>query len=255
MFKRSFALVVLIGALAGFVSAQERADGDKPNKVDKAQPKAPSLDEIATIVRPMLATLDLTDEQKQKANAAMTDDAWTATLKTFGKRRGGEIRQSTHKTVPEVMPTIMMPKMMKYNMQKIMKERMAKKAGPPTPEEIAAIRAANQERMRVKIAPAIMANVGELTAKRVEELLLDKQVLVRVLADNVAAAALAEEQTEKLDKVLTDAGYPAELTHGPDRVLEERVHKMLETLAEEAIAEMKEADGNAGKGKKEKPNK
>lgn len=255
MFQRSFALVVLISTLAGIVLAQERADGDKPNKADKAQPKAPSLDELATIIQPMLATLGLTDEQKQKANAVMTDDAWTATLKAFGKKRGGEIRQSTHKSVPEVMPTIMMPRMMKYNMQKTMKERMAKKAGPPTPEEIAAIRSANQKRMRAKLAPAIMANMEELTAERVDELLLDKKVLVRVLADNVAAAALNEEQSENFDKALTDAGYPAELTHGSDRILEKRIHKMLETLADEAIAEMKEADRNAGKDKKEKPNK
>jgi len=132
---------------------------------------------------------------------------------------------------------------------------MAKKAGPPTPEEIAAIRTANQKRMRAKLAPAIMDNVQKLTAKRVEELLLDRKVLARVLADNVSAAALTKEQTEEFDKTLTDAGYPAELIHGPDRVLEKRIHKMLETLADEALAELKEADRGAEKEKKETPNK
>ena len=254
MFKRSLALVVLIGALAGIVLAQEKADGDKPDKTNEARSKAPSLDELRTIIQPMLEPLDLTAEQKRKADGVMNDDAWKNTLEAFDTRRGREIHRSSHKTVPEVMPTIMMPRMMKYNMQKTMKERMAKKAGPPTPEEIAAIRTANQKRMRANLAPSIMGNVEELTAKRVEELLLDKKVLVRVLAETVSAAALTDEQTEKFDKTLTDAGYPAELIHGRDPILEKRVHEMLETLADEVIAELKEADRTAEKEKKEEPN-
>ena len=92
--------------------------------------------------------------------------------------------------------------------------------------------------MRARLAPSIMGNVGELTAKRVDELLLDKKVLVRVLAETVSAAALTDEQTEKFNKTLADAGYPAKLIHGPDPILEKRVHEMLETLADEVIAEM-----------------
>lgn len=242
MFKKSLTLVVLIGALAAIALAQEKVDREKTNKTNEVQSKAPSLDELRTIIQPMLGPLDLTAEQKRKADGVMNDDAWKATVEAFDTRRGGEIRRSTHKTVPEVMPTIMMPRMMKYNMQKTMKERMAKKAGPPTPEEIAAIRTANQKRMRAKLAPSIMGNAEELTAKRVEELLLDKKVLVRVLSETVAAAALTDEQTKKFDKTLTDAGYPAELIHGRDPILEKRVHKMLEALADEVIAELKKAD-------------
>jgi hypothetical protein len=132
---------------------------------------------------------------------------------------------------------------------------MARRAGPPTPKEIAAIRTATQKRMRAKIAPSIMGNVEELTADRVKELLLDKKVLVRVLVENVSEATLTEEQTEMFDKTLTDAGYPAELIHGPDPILEKRVHKMLETLADEAIAELKKADSAGEKEKKREPSK
>jgi hypothetical protein len=106
--------------------------------------------------------------------------------------------------------------------------------------------------MRDRLAPSIMGNVRELAAERVKELLLDKKVLVRVLAENVSEATFTEEQTEKFDKALTDAGYPAELIHGPDPILEKRIHKMLEALADEVIAELTEADRAAKKGKEEK---
>jgi len=100
-----------------------------------------------------------------------------------------------------------------------------------------------------------MDNVRELAAERVKELLLDKKVLVRVLADNVSKSALTEEQTKEFDKALTDAGYPAGLIRGPDPVLEKRIHKIRETLADEVLAELKEADGAGKEGEKGKPNK
>jgi hypothetical protein len=255
MFKRSLAILTWIGILAGIALGEKKPKGDEPDKAGKAESRAPALDELKSIVQPMFEALDPTAEQTRTAQGVMTDDAWKAALKTFEKNRGGEILRSTHKTVPELMPTILMPKMMAYNMQKAMKERMAKKAGPPTPDEIAEIRKATQERMRAKLGPSIMDHVRELAAERVKECLLDKKVLVRVLAENVSEAALTEKQTEKLDKALTDAGYSAELIHGPDPILEKRVHKMLETLADEVLAGLKEADGAAKKGKKEEPNK
>ena len=253
MLKRRLAIFVLIGILAGNAQAEEKPKGDKPDTAGKAESKAPALDELKSIIQPMFEALGPTAEQKRTAQQVMTDDAWKAALKVFERQRGGEILRSTHKTVPALMPTIMMPKMMAYNMQKTMKERMAKKAGPPTPEDIAAIRKATQERMRGKLGPAIMGNVRELGAERVKELLLDKKVLARVLAENVSKATLTEEQTEKFDKALTDAGYPAELISGPDPILEKRVHKMLETLADEVLADLKETDGAAKTEKKEKP--
>jgi hypothetical protein len=255
MFRRSLAIVALIGALAGIALAQEKVNGDKPDKTNETQPKAPSLDELRTIIQPMLETLDLSAEQKRKADGVMTDDTWKATLKAFDMKRGEEIKLSAHKTVPEIMPTIMMPRMMAYNMQKTMKERMARKAGPPKPEEIAAIRTATQKRMRAKLAPSIMGNVQELAAKRAEELLLDKKVLLRVLAEKVSEAALTDEQTKRFDKTLTDAGYPAELIHGPDPILKKRVREMLVTLADEVVPELKAADRAAEKEKEEQPNK
>jgi len=131
MLKRRLAIFVLIGILAGIAQAEKKPKGDGPDKAGKAESKAPTLDELKSIMQPMFEALDPTAEQKLAAQGVMTDDAWIAALKTFEKSRGGEILRSTHETVPEVMPTILMPKMMAYNMQKSMKERMAKKLVRP----------------------------------------------------------------------------------------------------------------------------
>ena len=127
-------------------------------------------------------------------------------------------------------------------MEKNMKQRMARQAGPPTPKEIEAIRSSTQKRMRAKLAPAIMGGLGELTEKRMQELLVDKKTLVRALAEEISAAVLTDRQKPEFDKALTDAGYARELVHGPDAVLGKRVVKMLETLADEVVAELKKAD-------------
>ncbi len=247
MFKRCLIVAAMIGAVAGIMLADEKAKDDKPDKATSKAPKAPSLDELKTIIQPMLKTLDLTTEQKEKANGVMTKDAWKTTSKAFDRKRGKEMFGLAHKEVPKIMPTIMMPRMMAYNMQKTMKERMARKAGPPTPKEIEAIRAATQKRMRAKLAPSIMGNVEELAAKRMEEVRLEKKVLVRALAEKISEEALTDKQTVKFDKVLAEAGYPKELIHGADPILMKRVKKMLETLADEVVAELKKADSSGKK--------
>jgi len=242
MLKRSFIVAATIGVLTGIMLAGEKAKDDKPDKAASQAPKAPSLKELKAVVQPLLETLALTAEQKDKANGVMSQDGWEAALSAFDKERGAELFSLTHQEVPKIMPTIMMPKMMAYNMQKMMKERMARKAGPPTPKEIEAIRAATRERVRAMVAPAIMGNVDELTAKRMEEVRRGKNILVRVLAEKVSEAALTDKQTKKFDQVLCKAGYPKELVHGPDPVLMKRVNKMLEAVADEVIAELKKAD-------------
>ncbi len=247
MLTRCLAAAAMIGALAGIMPAGEKITDGRQGKPDEAAtkvPKTPSLEELKTIVEPMLETLDLTAEQKEKADAVMSQDGWEAGLNAFSKSRGGELRRLVHKEVPEIMATVMMPRMMDYSMQKMMKERMARKAGPPTPKEIEAIRTATRERMRDKLAPALMGNVEELTAKRMEEVRLDKRILVRALAEEVSEAAFTDKQAAALEKMLSKAGYPKELVHGPDPVLMQRVDKMLERVADEVIAGLKKADGS-----------
>jgi uncharacterized protein YihD (DUF1040 family) len=250
MIHRCLIVAAMTGALAGIMLAGEKAKDAKPNKPDKAAskaPKAPSLEELRTIVQPMLETLDLAAQQKDRANEVMSKEGWEAALKVFDKKRGGEILSLAHKKVPEIMPAIMMPRMMAYNMEKMMDERMARKAGPPTPKEIEAIRTATRKRMSARLAPAIMGRVEELAARRMEEVRLDKKILVRALAEGISEAALTDKQAAKLDKMLSEAGYPKELIHGPDPVLMKRVNKMLETVADEVIAELKKADSSGKK--------
>ncbi len=241
MFKKCLNTAALISILAGMVLAADKPKDDNPAK-PKPKPTAPSLDELKAIVQPMLDNLDLSAEQQAVASGVMSKDAWKTTLEALDLKRGGEIYHSMHKKIPEIMPTIMMPKMMAYNMRRIMKERMARKAGPPTPKEIKAIRSATQKRMRAKLAPVMMSNFEELTARRMEELLVDKKVLVRVLAEEVSNETLTDKQKSKFDKALAEAGYPQELIHGPDPVFTKQVTKMLETVADEAVAELKKAD-------------
>jgi hypothetical protein len=239
MFKKCLVFVALIGVTAGVVFA---AEDQKDKKADKPKPQAPSLDELKAIIQPMIANLDLTAEQQAQAKRVMRPEAWSKALAAFEGKRGGELRQSMHKLIPETMPTIMMPRMMKYNMQKTMKERMAKKAGPPTPEEIEAIRAATRTRMRAKLAPTIMGHFEQLTAERIKELRIDKRVLVRVLAEQISDTALTDDQKSEFEKVLANAGYPKQLVEGADPILADRVKEMLEKVADDAIADLKKAD-------------
>jgi|GEM_PF-2141467 len=236
MLKRSLSIVLLLGLFAGFALAEGKVEGDKQ------EPKVPSLNELSEIIRPMIAPLDLSDTQQRKVDGIMTDVAWNATLDAYESRHGSEIYIAAQKQVPEIMPTIMMPRMMAYNMQKTMKERMARRAGPPTPEEIKAIRSAMQQRMRAKLAPNIMTNVRKLADSRIEELMIDQKVLVRVLAEAIAASALSTKQKEDFNGILTKAGYPEELVHGPDPILMQRVRQMLEELADKVVADLKKED-------------
>jgi hypothetical protein len=247
MSKSCFTIVALMTISAATILAAEKPKQDKAGKPKvqakiEQKPKAPSLVDLKKVVLPLLAKLVLTTEQQRKANALMQDDTWKDYVATFERKRNREIFAAAHKKIPEAMPTIMMPKMMAYNMEKNMKVRMAKQTGPPTPKEIEAIRSGIQKRMRVKFAPAIMGGLTDLTEKRMQELLLDKKVLVRTLADQVSEALLTDRQKREFDKTLTDAGYPKELTHGPDMVLGKRVVKMLEALADEVVAKLKKAD-------------
>ena len=216
MLKKFLFIVLLVCVFAGYARAENKAE------VEKQVSKAPSLNELVEIIQPMLSSLDLSADQNRKIDGIMTDVAWRATLGEFESRRSGEVFIASQKQVPDLMPTIMMPRMMAYNMQKTMKERMARRAGPPTPEEIKAIRTAAQNRMRARIAPHVMVNVRKLASERSEELMIDKKVHVRVLADEISKSVLSDKQKEDFNEILAKAGYPEELVQGPDPVLKKR---------------------------------
>lgn len=245
MITRCLVVALLSGILVASGIAGEAAK--------KEEPKPPALAELKAAVAPLLDGLALTADQKAKAEGATSDAAWKTAVEGFDTRRGKEIFRAAHAKMRELMPMVMMPKMMAHTMRKTMKERMAEKAGPPTAHEIAAIRDRSQKLMRKQMAPRIMGGLETLAAARMKELLVDKKVLVRALGDHVATAVLTDEQKPKLDKALADAGYPSTLTHGPDAVLIERMKQMIEKLSDEALAELDKEDAakkkEAGKGK------
>ncbi len=208
----------------------------------KKSRQKPSLAELKAVIQPMVASLELPAKQKSMADGVMSEDAWATILEGFKKKRGGEIFTAAHGKMREIVPTLMMPKMMKHNMGKIMQQRMNKKAGPPSQKDITAIREKSQKVMRGKLAPELMNSTDglqELTGQRMEELLADKKVLVRVLGDKVSEVALLGDQKTKLGKAMADAGYPESLTHGSDPVLDKRMKTMLEAVIDKTIAELK----------------
>ena len=131
-----------------------------------------------------------------------------------------------------------------------MKERMSKKLGPPSPEEINAIRAENKKLVRTKMAPLLMGNLEDLAQKRMAEILTDKKVLVRVLGDKISADVLVPEQAKQLDKRLTDAGYPPALVSGGDAVLDSRMEQMVHNTVNTVLGTPKEKKSIPEKYKK-----
>ena len=232
--------VLAAGLLIGTASAVEAApekSGDSPD--------APSLEALKAVIQPMLDKLGLDEKQKGRARGVMSADSWETISGGFETKRKGEIFTAAHSLMPKLIPTIVQPKMMAYNMQKTMAKRMAGKIGPPSQKEIEQTRDKTRKIMRGKIAPTLMGNLEELAAARVEELMADKKVLVRVLGDKVSEIVLTDEKRPAFEKALTDAGYTQDLVKGADPVLDERAKKMAVKVAEEKIAELQKEDGAA----------
>ena len=209
-----------------------------PAFVEGAGQTAPSLDELKAAIQPLLEGFALTTQQQNKANAAMSKEVWTATLEGFKIRRRGEIFKTTHDKMNALVPTVMMPRMTGHGMKKMMADRKGRMAGPPTAKELEAVRKDTKELMRSKLRPQLMGNLEELADERMKEVLADKKALVRVLGEKVSQVALEGGQKAKFDKALTDAGYPGNLIHGPDAVLEERMRTMMKEVTDKELTAM-----------------
>ena len=204
--------------------------------------QSPSLEELTAVIQPILDKLDLTAEQQGRAKGVMSDDTWALISDGFRTKRRGEIFREAHRLMPQYMRMLIQPKMMQYNMAKNMAHRMKNQLGPPSAEELKAIRDKNRQTMRGKIAPTLMANLNKLADERIAELMADKKVLVRALGEKVSEIVLTEEQQAAFDKALSAAGYPSELIHGADAILIERGKKMAAQVAAEKIEEFKKED-------------
>lgn len=74
-----------------------------------------------------------------------------------------------------------------------------------------------------------MPRLDKLKDERIAELHKDEQVMTRVIADRVIKVnALGKDGTKKFIAALDKAGYPAALTSGEDKVLNDRTKKMLD---------------------------
>jgi len=234
MFRRHLTATLTVCLLASAPAFFE--EGNEAGAQEAAP--APSLNELKAVVQPLLEGLGLTAEQQNKANGVMSEEAWKTIVEGFEVKRGGEIFTAAHEKMNALVPTIVMPRMMAHSMKKAMGDRMAKKTGPPTAKELEAVRKDTKKLMRGKLAPQLMGNLEELSEQRMQEVLADKKALVRVLGEKLSEVVLTEGQKPKLEKALTDAGYPKDLIHGPDDILEGRMKKMVPEVTEKELASL-----------------
>jgi len=238
--------LLIAGVFAFLAAGAPPAAGQDGGADGTAPAKALTLDELKAVIQPMLDELNLTEQQQGKANGVMSADSWSVISDGFTKKRKGEIFTATHSLMPELIQSIVRPKMMAYNMTTTMEKRMAAKAGPPSKDEIKAIQDRTRATMKSKIRPTLMDNLRRLAEERVNELTADKKVMVRVLAEKVSDIVLTDEQQPKFEKALTDAGYTRDLIRGRDPVLDERGKALANEVATQAIEEFKkEAEGKA----------
>jgi len=228
MFSKCLTVSALVWSVCIVSVSAEEADAG-------AQP-APSLEELKHVVEPIFEASNPTEDQQNRAKGLMSGATWSTIVEGFEVKRGGEIFTSTHQKMQELVPTIMMPKMMAYKMKKAMAGREGRRAGPPTAKEIEEIRKNSKKLMRGKLSPELMGNLEELSEQRMKEILADKKVLVRVLGEKLSDVVLSEAQKPGFEKALSAAGYTRDLTHGPDEPLIKRMKTMLEKVTEEQFA-------------------
>ena len=186
---------------------------------------------VAENIESMITRLGATRVQKAKVKSLTSESQWKAAVSAFKTSRGEEIHTHAHKIVPKTIPGMMQKFMPGYMRSKIMPSRRKGRRGPPSRAEIAQI----QKDARTKIEPqmrrTVMPRLEKLKVERLAELHKDEKVMTRVMADRVIKVnVLGKDGTKKFVAALDKAGYPATLTHGEDKVLNDRTRNMLKSL-------------------------
>ena len=112
-----------------------------------------------------------------------------------------------------------------------MASRKKGRRGPPSRAEIAKIQKDARTKIQPQMRKTIMPMLDKLKQERVSELHKDEKIMTRVLADRIIKVnLLGQDGTQQFATALDKAGYPATLTTGEDKVLNDRTKKMLRTL-------------------------
>ncbi len=182
-------------------------------------------------IESIVGKLGVSRIQKAKAKSLVSESQWKLAVAAFRTSRGEEIHTHAHKIVPKTIPGLMQKFMPGYMRSRIMASRRKGRRGPPSRVEIARI----QKDARTKIEPqmrrTVMPRLDKLKDERIAELHKDEKVMTRVIADRIIKVnILGKEGTKKFVAALDKSGYPATLTSGADKVLNDRTKKMLESL-------------------------
>lgn len=180
--------------------------------------------------------LDVSSSQKSKVRALTTESQWKLAVSAFESSRGEEIHEHAHKIVPKTIPGLMQKFMPGYMRSKIMASRRKGRRGPPSRAEIAQIQKDARTKIEPQMRKTVMPALDKLMQERIQELHKNEKVMTRVIADRIIRInILGKDGSRQFATALEKAGYPATLTSGEDKVLNDRTAAMLKDLDLEKI--------------------
>jgi hypothetical protein len=186
---------------------------------------------VAGNIYSIVGGLNISSVQKSKVKALTTESQWKLAVASFKTTRGEEIHDHAHKIVPKTIPGLMQKFMPGYMRSKIMPSRRKGRRGPPSRAEIAQIQKDARTKIEPQMRKTVMPALDKLKQERVAELNQNERVMTRVLADRIIKVKiLGTGGTKQFAEALNKAGYPATLTTGEDKVLNDRTTMMLKAL-------------------------
>ena len=191
---------------------------------------------VAANIESVVGGLDVSTARRAKVQTLTSESQWKLAVAAFETTRGEEIHEHAHTIVPKTIPGLMQKFMPGYMRSKIMASRRKGRRGPPSRAEIAQIQKDARTKIEPQMRKTVMPALDKLMQERVAELRQDENVMTRVLADRIIKVnLLGTDGTKQFTVALDKAGYPATLTTGEDKAMNERTGKMLNALDLKAI--------------------
>jgi len=186
---------------------------------------------VAGNIESIVGGLNVSRVQKAKARALTSESQWKLAVDTFKTTRGEEIHDHAHTLVPKTIPGLMQKFMHGYMRSKIMASRRKVRRGPPSRAEIVQIQKDARTKIEPQMRKTVMPALDKLKQERIAELTCDEKVMTRVVADRIVKVkVLGTDGTKQFTAAVDKAGYPATLTIGEDKTLNDRTTEMLKAL-------------------------
>ncbi|MFT5092128.1 MAG: hypothetical protein ACKVII_05245 [Planctomycetales bacterium] len=212
------------------LTAAEKAQKAAEEAAERAAAEA-LRKKVAANIESIVGGLDVSTAHKAKVKSLTSESQWKLAVAAFETTRGEEIHDHAHKIVPKTIPGLMQKFMPTYMRSKVMASRRKGRRGPPSRDEIAQIQKDARTKIEPQMRKTVMPALDKLMQERVAELRQDEKVMTRVLADRIIKVnLLGTDGTKQFAVALDKAGYPATLTTGEDKAMNERTGKMLNAL-------------------------